>query len=209
MSFSEAGTVYLRNQTDLATWLTVIVSAAGVLVTVVYVVLTYRLVRANERSTVAAFHSATAAREGAIAGLESARESRAQRRIATEPLLAAEQADVSWYGDTLQSFTVRMKNYGDGPAFAVNTKIRIKELNAEQLFSGGPLLSSASAEVDFGRGLLDWQVGGISDAEIVISCRDIYGAEHSWLQSCVLKGGEARVQISTWPSASVLGSEAG
>lgn len=187
------------SDTNISQWLSVIVASVGVIVTIVYVTLTYRLLRVSERSGQTAARAADAAREGAVASLEAARESHVQRRISTEPLLAIESGDTGWYGDMLVSMSLRVRNYGDGPAFGIRAEVAIPGKTAEQKEPAGPLLARAGLEVRFDQGRMNWPVGPRASITITLRCFDVLGSEHVWTQQGVLENGTAVIQVLSWP----------
>jgi hypothetical protein len=180
---------------------TLVITGVGVAVTIVYVLLTYRLLRVSEQSGRTAILAAQAAHEGALAGLDAVRENYLQRRLSTEPLMTVESGDVGWYGDRLDSITLKIRNYGDGPAFGVSVSISMDEKEASMGEPAGPVLARSGLEVQFDQSRLGWSAAYESPLVITIRCFDVLGSAHMWLQQGVLKNGSAAVQIRTWPRA--------
>jgi hypothetical protein len=154
---------------DVADVATLVFSASLVVVTTVYVVLTARILGANERASRAAVDAADVARE-------TLSELQQQRLQSVRPRLTATGVKLTWYGERLDRIDIAVRNVGQGAAFAVALVVRVApaQVWGEASSPNDPLVNGGEQEVEV-RSNGAGECPG--DLFVDLVCFDVYGSE--------------------------------
>lgn len=153
-----------------------------VLVTIVYVVLTWRMAQAASASAQAASMTATASQDAAAAGEDAAKEAALQRRATSEPLLSLEGGRLEWYGGQVVRAVIEIANHGAGPGFGVVVTLESSEGVLVEFAPRGAMRAGSTVVA---QGVLRDGLGWADLERVSAStrCTDAFGSDMHWHQT--------------------------